>query len=190
MAAWAKVEGHPSPHAFVAMNDGDDYELRRNLLVRAFATRHVGATLGYSIIDVRFKLKEEFLGLDSPEIVALKQKGVEITHRTEVPLITYFGDTARSNYSDMAHVRTSRVLLLECTFFDPEHIKRARKGKHIHVNDLPELLEGMDNEHVVLIHVTRRTNMADARRMLRKALSKDQLDRISFLMSRRFIESD
>ncbi|NLF30474.1 MAG: hypothetical protein GX591_06260 [Planctomycetes bacterium] len=190
MAAWSKVEGHPSPHAFVAMNDGDDYELRRKLLVRAFATRHVGATLGYSIIDVRFKLKEEFLALDSPGIVALKKKGVEITHRTEVPLITYFGDTARSNYSDLPHVRTSKVLLLECTFFDLDHVRRARKGRHIHVNDLPELLEGMDNEHVVLIHVTRRTNMADARRLLRKTLRKDQLDRISFLMSRKFIESD
>ncbi len=190
MAAWSKVEGHPSPHAFVPMNPGDDYELRRNLLARAFATCHVGVTLGYSILDVRFKLKAEFLGLDSQEIVALKKKGVEITHRTEVPLITYFGDTARSNYSDLEHIRTSRVLLLECTFFDPDHVRRARKGKHIHVNDLPELLEGMDNEHIVLIHVTRRTNMAAARKALRKTLAKDQLERISFLMSRKFIESD
>ncbi|MFW6154417.1 MAG: MBL fold metallo-hydrolase [Planctomycetota bacterium] len=190
MVAWSKVEGHPSPHTFIPMNPGDDYELRRNLLVRAFATRHVNATLGYSIIDVRFKLKEEYLGLDSREIVALKTKGVEITHRTEVPLITCFGDTAHSNYSDLEHVRTSKVLLLECTFFDPDHVRRARKGKHLHVNDLPDLLEGMDNEHIVLIHVTRRTNMAEARKALRKTLRKDQLDRISFLMSRRFIESD
>jgi len=190
MAAWAKVEGHPSPYKFVGMADGDDYELRRNLLARAFTTRHVRETLGFSIIDVRQKLKAEFVGLESHEIVALKHKGDEITDRTEVPLITYVGDTARGNYCDLEHVRTSRVLLLECTFFDEDHVRRARLGKHIHVSDLPELLEGMDNEHIVLTHVTRRTHMGTARKLLRKALRKDQLDRMSFLMSRKFIESD
>lgn len=190
MAAWAKVEGHRSPHEIIGMNPGDDYELRRNLLARAFATRHVGASLGFSIIDVRKKLKDEYLGLESPAIIELKGKGVEITHTLEVPLVTYLGDTAGGNYSDLPCVRDSRVLLLECTFFDPDHVRRARQGKHIHVIDLPELLEGMNNEHVILTHLTRRTHLGTARKVLRKALRKDQLDRISFLMSRKFIEGE
>ncbi len=190
MAAWARVEGHPSPHTIVPMTAGDEYEIRRNLLARTFATRHVGASLGFTMIDVRKKLREEFIGLDSHEIVQLKAKGVEISNVLEVPLITYVGDTARGSYCDLPYVRNSRVLLLECTFFDDEHIRRARKGKHIHVTDLPEILEGMDNEHIVLTHVTRRTHMGTARKLLRKALRKDQLDRISFMMSRKFIESE
>jgi len=190
MAAWAKVEGHPSPYRFVGMAHGDEYTIRRNLLARAFDTRHVGASLGFSVVDVRAKLKAEFVGLDSQALVALKQKGVEITDRLEVPMVTYLGDTAKSNYSDLPHVRDSRVLLIECTFFDGEHVRRARLGKHLHVQDLPEVLEGMNNEKIVITHVTRRTNMGQARKQLRKTLRKDQLERIVFLMSRKFIEAD
>lgn len=190
MAAWARVEGHPSPHRIVGMSHGQDFEVRRNLLVRAFSTRHVGSTLGFTVIDVRYKLKEEFFGLEGPELVELKRKGVEITRRQEVPLVTYLGDTAKSNYSDLASVRDSRVLLIECTFFDEEHVRRARLGRHLHVNDLAAVLEGMNNEKVILTHLTRRTYLGEARKQLKKTLTAEQLERVSFLMSRRFIESE
>lgn len=190
MAAWAKVEGHPSPHRFVGMSHGDEYEIRRGLVARAFATRHIGATLGFSVVEVRKKLKDEFIGLDGPAIVALKNQGVQIDRKVDAPLASYLGDTAKSNYSDIPHVRDSQVLLIECTFFDPDHVRRARLGKHLHVIDLPEVLEGMNNQMIVLTHLTRRTNMAEARKILKKALRKDQLERIVFLMSRKFIESD
>ena len=190
MAAWGAVEGHVPPYRLVGMRAGDEHEIRRGLLARAFPTRHLPGSLGFAVIDVRQKLKEEFLGLSGPQIVELKNRGVEITNRVEYPLVAFLGDTAADNYSDLPHVARARALLIECTFFDPEHIRRARAGKHLHVADLPRVLEGMANERIVLIHVTRRTNMTEARRFLRKALPKDVLDRITFLMSRRHIEED
>jgi ribonuclease Z len=190
MAAWGRVEGHVPPHEFVGMAPGDDHEIRRGLLVRAFATPHVPGSLGFSLIDVRQKLKEEYLGLTGPQIVELKSKGVAITDRLEVPLVAYLGDTGKVNFSDVPHVAGAKVLLLECTFFDCDHVRRARMGKHIHVDDLPEMLEGMRNEHIVLIHVTRRTNMAMARKHLRQALPRETLDRIRFLMSKKYIEEE
>ena len=48
----------------------------------------------------------------------------------------------------------------------------------------------MKNEHIVLVHVTRRTNMAEARKILRKSLRKEIHDRVTFLMSRKYIEED
>jgi ribonuclease Z len=192
MAAWARVEGHGPAHAhrFVGVREGQDYEIRRGLLARAFATRHVGACLGYSIIDVRQKLKSQYLGLTGPQIVELKKAGTQITDRVEYPLVAYPGDTAKKNFSDLPFVAQAKVFLLECTFFDAEHVQRARAGRHMHVADLPEVLEGMTNEHIVLVHVTRRTNMVEARKILRKSLRKEILDRITFLMSRKYIEED
>ena len=185
MAAWGRVEGHVPPFEFVPMRDGEEREIRRGLLARAFGTRHVRGSLGYSLIDVRQKLKEQFIGLAGPQIVELKKKGVEITNRVEVPLVAYLGDTAPGNYSDLPHVANAKALLIECTFFDAEHVVRARAGKHLHVNDLPEILEGMNNEHIILVHLTRRTHMGDARKILRMTLPKDILQRMTFLMSRR-----
>jgi ribonuclease Z len=190
MAAWGRVEGHVPPHKFVPIEDGQDYELRRALIVRAFKTLHVPGSLGFSVIEVRHKLKCEYAGLTSRQIVALKEKDVEITNRVELPLVAYLGDTGRANYSHLRHVADAQALLLECTFFDPEHIGRARAGKHLHVSDLPEVLEGMNNEHIIIVHVTRRTNMAAARKILRNALREDMLERVTFLMSAEYIEEE
>ena len=104
--------------------------------------------------------------------------------------MAYLGDTEKANYSDLPYVADAKALLIECTFFDAEHVSRARAGRHLHVADLPAVLEGMNNEHIILIHVTRRTNMSAARKLLRKALNRDILDRVSFLMSRKYIEED
>ncbi|KPK86220.1 MAG: hypothetical protein AMJ81_01880 [Phycisphaerae bacterium SM23_33] len=190
MEAVAGVEGHSSPHRFVGMAHGEDYEIRRSLLARAFSTQHLGNSLGFSVIEVRHKLKEEFADRTGPQLVALKKRGVEITRRVELPLVAYLGDTAKANYSDLPYVRGAKTLLIECTFFDPEHVGRARAGRHLHVADLPEVLEGTENQRIIITHLTRRTNLAEARRILKKALPKETYERISFLMSWRHVQEE
>ena len=190
MQAWGRVEGCVHPHEFVGMAGGDEYEIRRGLFARAFPTKHIPGSIGFSVVEVRQKLKDEYVGLSGPEIVKLKGDGVEITRRVELSHVSYLGDTARANYSSIPHVANARVLLLECTFFDDDHVSRARAGKHLHVTDLGEVLEGMNNEHVVIVHVTRRTNMAEARRLVKKHVPKDILPRVKFLMSRKYVPEE
>ncbi len=48
----------------------------------------------------------------------------------------------------------------------------------------------MTNERIVLIHVTRRTNMHLAHKFLKNALPRETLERITFLMSKREIEEE
>ena len=151
MAVWGRIDGNVPPHKLIGMSPGDDYQIRRDLTARAFKTQHRPNSLGYSLIDVRNKLKAEFQDLTGPQIVEL---------------------------------------LIECTFFDAEHVDRARQGRHLHVDDLPGVLEGMNNEHIIIIHVTRRTNMSAARKLLRSKLDADTLKRVTFLMGRRHVEED
>ncbi len=188
--AWGRVEGHTPPYRLEGIAPGEDCEIRRNLYARAFSTRHVPGSVGFSIIDVRYKLKEEFLGLSQAEIVKIKEQGVEITHRREVSLVAYLGDTAKANYSDLSHVRDAKALLIECTFFDDDHDSRARAGRHIHIDDLGEVLEGMNNEKIILTHVTRRTNLSEARRRLRRKVPAALAQRITFLMSRQHVSEE
>lgn len=190
MEAVASVEGHPAPHRFVGMTHGDDYEIRRSLLARAFSTQHLGNSLGFAVVEVRHKLKEEFADRTGPQLVELKTRGVEITRRVELPLVAYLGDTAKANYSDLPYVRDAKVLLIECTFFDPEHVRRARAGRHLHVADLPDVLEGTGNERIIITHLTRRTNLAEARKILKSALPKETYERITFLMSWKHVREE
>lgn len=186
LRAWGRVDGQVPPHEVLGVRPGDDVELRRDLLARVFPTvhRHPRGSVGYAIVEVRRKLKEEYLGLSGPEIVELKNRGVEITHRTEMSHVAYLGDTAKANYSELVCIRDARVLLVECTFFEDDHNSRARAGKHIHVDDLPEMLDGMNNERIVLTHVTRRTHLGQAKRTLKKRLPDKLLEKMTFLMTR------
>ncbi len=184
MAVWADIEGHPSPGTVLGVEPLEDVPIRRDLLIRSFAVNHGAHALGFTLIEVRNKLKAEFRGKSGPQLVELKRQGVEIERRIEVPLITFTGDTALGDFLDHDFVRKSRVLIVECTFFDHEHINRARAGRHMHVCDLPKVMEAVPDAQVMLIHLTRRTDLRQAKYILAKALSTSDLELITFLMER------
>ena len=184
MAVWADIEGHHSPGEIIGVEPGQDVRIRRDLIVRPFAVNHGGDALGYAAVQTRHKLKPEYHGLSGPQLVELKRKGVEIERWVEVPLIAYCGDTALGAFLREPSVRDARVLIIECTFFEPEHLSRARAGRHVHVGDLPQLMEQVRCPNVVLIHLSQRTDIRAARRLLVESLAEADLARITFLMER------
>lgn len=184
METWAKIEGHPSPAEIRGVEPLEDVTLRRGLLVRPFSVNHCVESLGFTLIEVRHKLKTEFHGKSGPQLVALKREGVEIEERIEVPLLTYSGDTALGRWLELDFVRNSHGLLLECTFYDRDHVQRARAGRHIHVEDMPKLLAAVPDPQIMLMHVTRRTDLRTAKRILERVVDRKDMERISFLMER------
>lgn len=184
MEVWAEIEGHHAPGEIEGVLPGQDVNIRRGLIIRPFAVEHRGQALGFAVIETRHKLKPEFVGQSGPRLVELKRKNVQIEDWIEVPLVAYCGDTAAGDFLDLAWVRDAGVLILECTFFDHDHLKRARVGAHIHVSDLREILSRVRTSHVVLIHLTRRTDLRRAKTILQDAVAAGDLDRISFLMDR------
>lgn len=186
---WGDIEGHPSPAKIVGMRPGDSHELRRGLVARAFEINHGVPSLGFCVVDVRRKLKPEFGDKSGPELVELKRQGIEIQYTLEVPLVAYCGDTAEGAWMDNELVRTAKVLVLECTFFDADHVRRARAGHHLHVRDVARLLGRLTNAHIVLTHVTRRTGVREGRRMLSKLVPDEVMGRVSFLMEGRRVRA-
>lgn len=182
LRVWGTIEGHVPPGRIIPMRPGDQQELRRGLVAHAFGVNHGVPALGYSVVDVRLKLKPEFSDKTGPELVELKKRGVQIQYTLEVPLVTYCGDTADGDFFNIDLVRKARVLILECTFFDPDHIRRARAGKHLHVRDVARLLPRLECEHVLLTHVTRRTALRHARATLESMVDPEVMKRVVFLM--------
>ncbi len=189
---WGQIDGRQAPAHLHAARPDEDILLRRDLLVRPFRvehpTRRPGGgrmdSLGYSLIEVRKKLKDEYRELTGPQIVQLKNQGVEIERRVEIPLVAYCGDTAAGDFLRLEHVRRARVLLLECTFVEDDHAERARAGHHIHVRDLARIVPDLENEYIVLIHLSRRTALRAARERIRAELGS-HADRVCLLMEHR-----
>ncbi|MCK4341573.1 MAG: MBL fold metallo-hydrolase [Phycisphaerae bacterium] len=190
---WADIDGHEPPANIHSVEPGVDIPLRRDLIVRPFEVNHpcrrrereLIRALGYTAIEVRHKLIEEYHNLTGPQLVELKKQGVQITRRVEIPLVAYCGDTAAGSFLDLDHVRNSKILLLECTFVESDHRARARAGHHIHIQDLHEIIPRLNNEKIVLIHLSRRTALSAARKLLERELGSDLSERITFFMEHR-----
>jgi ribonuclease Z len=193
LRVWADIDGHEPPANIHVATPGQDILLRRDLLVRPFKVNHpcrrhdrsVVDGLGYVAIEVRRKLKDEFRGLTGPQIVELKERGVEVTRRIELPLVAYCGDTAPGEFLELDYVRNARILLLECTFVEPEHEERARAGYHVHVRGLVEWLPRLNNGRILLTHLSRRTALSEARSVLHRELGAEAGERVAFLMDPR-----
>ena len=167
LRCWRDVEKQGTPYTLIPMTPN---------------SHHGGCCLGYSLISVREKLKQEFMGVPGPELAALRKKGVEIQYRLEVPLVTYLGDTTAGPVFDHPDVQKAEILITECTFFDPTHKQRAKVGKHLHLDDLVAILPKLKNQHLVITHVSRRISVRRARNLLRKRVGEERMKNIHFLM--------
>jgi ribonuclease Z len=182
LRAWRDVERQGTPYTLVPMAPNQLYEVRRDFGIRALATHHGGASLGYSLISIREKLKPEYAGVAGPDLAAMRKRGVEIQYRIEVPLIAFLGDTTAGAVFDHPDVRDAQVLVTECTFFDAGHKTKAKAGRHLHLDQFAELLPKLKNQHVLIAHVTRRTGIRRARHLLRKRVGEEQMRKVLFLM--------
>ncbi len=183
--AWSRLDGNKIPANLVGVKPGDEYRIKPNLFTRVFPTKHSRGSVGYTVIEKRKKLKPEYKGLTGPQIVELKKQGVEIDYPLEIPIVTYLGDTQYVDFSQLKYIAESKILIAECTFYEGEHSGRAEAGRHMHIDEFATLLDKMNNEHIIITHITQRTPMREIRKILKDALPKDKYERITLLMAKR-----
>ncbi len=188
--AWGKLDGNSIPVNLVGVKPGDEHQIKPNLIARAFPTKHSRGSVGYTVIETRKKLKEQYKDLNGPQIVELKKQGITIENPVEIPLVTYLGDTKYVDFSQLDYIAKSKILIAECTFFIDEHTDRADAGRHMHIDEFNKLVEKLDNEHIVMTHLTQRTSLGQARKIMKNRLSREIYDRITILMDKRTLRAN
>ncbi len=186
---WTEIDGNPIPGEFVPVKPGDEYLIKPNLSVKVFGTKHSRGSVGYTAVEKRKKLKPEYHGFNSQQLVEIKKKGETIDAPVEIPIVTYFGDTQFQDYSKIDYISNSKILLIECTFFDEEHDGKAQAGKHMHVDHLADLLNKTNNEHVIITHLSQRTPLNFAKKQLFSKISPEIAKKVQFLMENRHRKS-
>jgi ribonuclease Z len=183
--AWSRLDGNKIPAKLIGVKPGDEYQIKPNLFVRVFPTKHSKGSVGYSVIEKRKKLRSEYSGLTGKQIVELKKQGTEIDYTLELPIVTYLGDTQYVDFSQLKYIVESKILIAECTFYEDEHTHRAEAGKHMHIDEFVKLLSKLKNEHIIVTHTTQRTPMHEINKILKNALPKNKYGKISLLMDKR-----
>lgn len=182
--AWGQLDGTAVPANLVGVKPGDEYKIKPNLFARVFPTKHSFGSVGYTVIEKRKKIKPQYANLTGPQIVELKKQGIQIDNPIEIPIVTYLGDTALIDFSQLDYIKKSKILITECTFYLEEQIERAKAGRHIHISEFAEMIEKFENEHIVIVHTTQRTAMKEIKTIIKNKLPAAIRKKIILLMDK------
>jgi ribonuclease Z len=157
-------------YELVPLMPGDRVEVGRGLAVEAFATDHVVPSLGFHLWRCRRPLAAEYAGLPREELIALRERGVEISEPVEDLQLTYCGDTGPAVFAREPRLFGAKVLMLECTFLGAEHREHGERFKHLHLEDIARWADELRNAAVILHHLSRRYRLEDLRAEVERRL--------------------
>ena len=185
MAGFQNLERQKTPYELIALEHEQEVQIKNNIVLKGIHTEHTCPSMGYVILEKRTKLKEHLAGLPQDKLREMKMRGEEIVNHLEVPLIAYTGDTLPGAHLLRDEIRNAQVIISECTFFEPDHKERAKIGMHLHVDDLVEWLRVTQCKHMVVVHLSRRTHIGQARKQLAQQAGHELADKVHFLMDHR-----
>ncbi|KAJ4811157.1 Ribonuclease Z [Rhynchospora pubera] len=159
----------------VALDVGETYEIRNDLVARPFKTHHVIPSQGYIIYSLRKKLKKKYAHLNGTQIKKLKSQGVEITDLILAPEVAITGDTTSDFILDPKNsdALRAKVLITEATFLDEENdVEHAKEHGHMHIFEIMEHAQWFRNKAILLTHFSSRYTVEDIRLAVSKLQSK------------------
>lgn len=182
MEGYVELERQTTPFKIIPLQPGGEVQVKNGVNLRAFEVEHTVPAFGYVLLEKRSKLKDEFNGLPQEKLRELKDRGVEITRALEVPLVAYLGDTAPGPALLREDVRKAQIVVCECTFTEPDHKDRAKVGMHMHADAVAEWLRVLECQHLILTHMSRRTNLVQARKRLGELAGAEAMKKVLILM--------
>jgi ribonuclease Z len=186
LAAASRMQRYPFDVELAPMKPHDELLVANNLWVRAFRTHHPVPSLGYQFFRRVLKLKPEFSDLPGPEIVRRKKAGEPLFREEEQLELCYATDTLVRVLETNPSMLESRVLILECTFYDErKSLEDSRAGCHIHLDELIPLVERFHNQHIVLMHTSQIYSPSEARDILLRRCPRSFTDRVQQLLPSR-----
>ncbi|MDG3005824.1 MBL fold metallo-hydrolase [Paludisphaera sp. Pla2] len=179
LRAFQRLDRGRMPVKLVGVEPGDEIALSRELVVKAFATRHTIPSLGFLVWERRKKLKPEYHDLSGEQIRDLRLSGVEVSSEIRIPKVAYMGDTAPAGLDANPDVYRAQILILEMTFVAPnERAAIIHKFGHTHLDDLIARADRFENEVIVASHFSTRLHPDHIQRIVDRRLPESLRSRL------------
>lgn len=170
-AVQRKLDDSELPVNLIGMDIGEEFDLGKGFIVKAFKTYHVVPSQGYVIYSVKQKLKADYVGISGKEIQALKASGVQVTEAVRTPEAAFTGDTTLNFFLDEANedILNAKLLIMESTFLDAYMSEEnATEFGHMHLFQILAHAERFKNKNIVLIHFSARYTQEDIFEAIKK----------------------
>jgi ribonuclease Z len=118
---------------------GETFSLSSTRKVRAFDVVHRIESRGYTVIEERRRLREEYVGLPGAAIGEARARGERVHDAFEVEPFTYVGDSTIATLEAHPEIGRSEVLFLEATHLPGTSAETSAKYGHTHLEELAEL---------------------------------------------------
>ena len=179
LRAYQRLDRGRMPANLVGVKPDEEVELSRELVVRAFATKHTIPSLGFLVYERRRKLKPEYHDLSNDEIRDLRLSGVEVSAEVRVPKVAYMGDTAPQGLDVLPDTYRAEILIMEMTFVAPgERAAVIHKYGHTHLDDILARADRFENEVIIASHFSTRLHPDAIQRIVEKRLPESLRGRL------------
>jgi ribonuclease Z len=179
LRAFQRLDRGRMPVDLIGLKPGDEVELSRELVVKAFATKHTVPSLGYLVWERRKKLKPEYHDLSGDQIRDLRLSGVEVSAEIRIPKVAYLGDTSPPGLDALPETYRAQILILEMTFVAPnERASVIHKYGHTHLDDLIARADRFENEVIIASHFSTRLHPDQILRIVEKRLPESLRGRL------------
>jgi len=181
---WEEIQGRPYENEFVGVEAGEFYEMGSRLSLRPFTTHHTVPSVGYTLVRQKHVLREDLVGLDGREIAKLSAAGEEVNTLVREPLMTFTGDSTPEGLANDAFARSARVVVTELSFLGEKErttVETARMGMHTHIDELLPVMEILECDHVVFMHLSRKYTVEEAEKILKERIPEKWSGRWSLL---------
>jgi ribonuclease Z len=116
--------------------------------------------VGYSIFEQKQKLKQEYQGLPSKDIGALRKQGIDITTTETYPILCYLGDTTAAVFTKNPEIlQHHSIIVVECSFLEDDSMEKAQQSQHMHWKDLKPIVHAHPTTLFVLTHFSLKYNV-------------------------------
>jgi ribonuclease Z len=171
LKAFQRLDRGRLPCELIPVRPGDEFELSRELVVTASATRHTVPSVGYVVWEKRKKLKAEFQNLTGDQIRDVRLSGTEVSEERRLPIVAYTGDTSPEGLDACAAMYEAKILITEMSFVAPGHRKeKIHKHGHMHLDDFVARQGRFQNELIIAGHFSTRYHDKQVIHYVRKAL--------------------
>ena len=179
LRAFQRLDRGRMPVNLVGVEPGTEIELSRELVVKAFATRHTIPSLGFLVYDRRKKLKPEYRDLQGDQIRDLRLSGVEVSAEIRIPKVAYMGDTAPAGLDALPDLYRAEILILEMTFVaHAERPEKIHKYGHTHLDDILARADLFQNDWIIASHFSTRLHPDQIQRIVSRRLPEGLRDRM------------